>query len=80
LNLTLGSALASIGFTIPTVALFSIYFGWRLTLGLETKETILLLLSLFVASLSLNTGRTTILQGVVHLVIFAVYLLMVVVP
>jgi Ca2+:H+ antiporter len=80
LNLTLGSALASIGFTIPAVAIISVLTGRTLTLGLETKETVLLMLSLFVATLSLNTGRTTVLQGTVHLVLFAVYLFTVVVP
>jgi Ca2+:H+ antiporter len=80
MNLTLGSALASIGFTIPAVAIISILSGWTLTLGLATKETVLLTLSLFVASLSLNTGRTTVLQGAVHLVLFAVYLFTVVIP
>lgn len=80
LNLTLGSALATIGLTIPAVALISIMFGWPLTLGLAPKETVLLALSLFVATLSLNTGRTTVLQGAVHLVIFAVYLFIAVVP
>jgi Ca2+:H+ antiporter len=80
LNLALGSALASIGFTIPAIAIISLLSGWTLTMGLETKETVLLVLSLFVASLSLNTGRTTVLQGVVHLVLFAVYLFTVIVP
>jgi Ca2+:H+ antiporter len=80
LNLTLGSALASIGFTIPAIAIISVLSGWTLTLGLETKETVLLVLSLFVASLSLNTGRTTVLQGAVHLMLFAVYLFTVVIP
>jgi len=80
LNLTLGSALASIGLTIPAVAVISITFDLALSLGLAAKETVLLFLSLFVASLSLNTGRTTVLQGVVHLVIFAVYLFVAVVP
>jgi Ca2+:H+ antiporter len=80
LNLTLGSALASIGFTIPAVAIISVFAGWTLVLGLDSKETVLLVLSLFVASLTLNTGRTTVLQGAVHLVIFAVYLFTVLVP
>jgi Ca2+:H+ antiporter len=80
LNLALGSALASIGLTIPTVALVSIANGWTLTLGLDAKSSILLLLSLLVATLSLGTGRTTVLQGVVHLVIFATYLFTTVVP
>src|ERR1043166_3849663 len=59
LNLALGSALASIGLSIPAVALLSIVSGWTLTLGLDAKGTALLLLSLFVAALSLGTGRTT---------------------
>ena len=80
LNLTLGSALATIGLTIPAIAIISIASGWTLTLGLDRKETVLLGISLFVASLSLNTGRTTVLQGAVHLVLFAVYLFTVVVP
>lgn len=80
LNLGLGSALASIGLTIPTVAVVSLAAGWPLTLGLDAKGTVLLLLTLIVATLSLGAGRTTVLQGVVHLVIFAVYLFTTVVP
>jgi Ca2+:H+ antiporter len=80
LNLALGSALASIGLTIPTVAIVSLTTGWALTLGIDAKSTVLLLLSLMVATLSLGTGRTTVLQGAVHLVIFAVYLFTTIVP
>jgi Ca2+:H+ antiporter len=80
LNLALGSAIATIGLTIPTVAVVSLITGWTLLLGLQVKDMVLLALSLFIATLSLGTGRTTILQGVVHLVIFAVYLFTVVVP
>ena len=80
LNLALGSALASIGLTIPAVALVSLATGWTLTLGIDAKATVLLVLSLLVSTLSLGTGRTTVLQGTVHLVIFAVYLFTTVVP
>lgn len=80
LNLALGSALASIGLTIPAVAVVSLATGWTLELGLDVKSMVLLLLSLFVASLSLGTGRTTVLQGTVHLVIFAAYLFTSIVP
>lgn len=80
LNLGLGSALASIGLTIPTVAVVSLVMGWPLALGLDAKATVLLLLTLIVATLSLGAGRTTVLQGAVHLVIFAVYLFTTVVP
>jgi Ca2+:H+ antiporter len=80
LNLALGSALASIGLTIPAVALVSLLTGMTLTLGIDMKSMVLFLLSLFVAFLSLSTGRTTVLQGTVLLVIFGVYLLTAVVP
>lgn len=83
LNPALGSALASIGLTIPAVAAVaavSIATGWTLTLGLDPKSTEVLLLSLFVCTLSLGTGRTTVLQGVVHLVILATYLFITIVP
>ena len=69
LNLALGSALASIGLTIPAVAIVSLLLGFPLTLGITNEDTVLLVLSLFLAVLSLRTGRTTILDGVVHLVI-----------
>jgi Ca2+:H+ antiporter len=80
LNLALGSALASIGLTIPTVAIVSIVTGLELTLGIDIKSTVLLLLSMFVTAISLGTGRTTVLQGTVLLVIFATYLFTTVVP
>jgi Ca2+:H+ antiporter len=80
LNLALGSALASIGLTIPTVAIICLFSGWSLTLGIDAKATVLLVLSLFVATLSLGTGRTTVLQGAVHLLIFGAYLFTTVVP
>lgn len=80
LNLALGSALASIGLTIPAVAVVSITTGWTLTLGLDIKSTVLLILSLFVCTLSLSTGRTTVLQGTVHLVLLATYLFTTIVP
>lgn len=80
LNLALGSALASIGLTIPAVAILSLLTGLTLTLGIDAHSMVLLLLSLFVAVIALGTGRTTILQGVVMLVLFAVYLFTTIVP
>lgn len=80
LNLALGSALASIGLTIPAVAIVSMVTGMTITLGIDTKSTVLLVLSLFTIALSFGTGRTTVLQGVVLLVIFAVYLFTTIVP
>jgi len=80
LNLALGSALASIGLTIPAVAVVSLTTGWTISLGLDVKSSVLLMLSFVVAAFSLSTGRTTVMQGMVHLVIFAVYLFTTVVP
>ena len=80
LNLALGSALASIGLTIPAVAIISIVLGQRLELGLDLKDTVLLALTLLVSVITLGTGRTTVLQGIVHLVIFASFLFLAVVP
>jgi Ca2+:H+ antiporter len=80
LNLALGSALASIGLTIPAVAAVSIVFELPLTLGLAPKEEVLLALTIIVGIITLGTGRTTVLQGIVHLVIFAAFLFLAVVP
>lgn len=80
LNLALGSALATIGLTIPSVAVLSLLLDLPLSLGIDPKGMALLALSLFVTTLSLGTGRTTVLGGAVHLVIFATYLFTTVVP
>lgn len=80
LNLALGSALASIGLTIPTVAVVSIVLSRPLELGLGEKDQVLLALTLLLGVITLGTGRTTMLQGIVHLVVFAVFLFFAVVP
>jgi Ca2+:H+ antiporter len=80
LNLALGSALASIGLTIPVVAIASIWFDLPLVLGIEPKETVLLVLSFLVSAITLATGRTNMMQGAVHVVIFAAYLFLALVP
>ncbi len=80
LNLALGSALASIGLTIPIVSLLALTSGTQLVLGIDAKSSALLLLALFVASLALRTGRTIVLHGAVLLVVFAVYLFTTFVP
>jgi Ca2+:H+ antiporter len=80
LNLALGSALASIGLTIPVVVVLSIALDRPLLLGLPPKEIALLALTLLVATLTLSAGRTTILQGAVHLVLFCTFLCLAAVP
>ncbi len=80
LNLAIGSALATIGLTIPAVAVTALVMDLQLELGLSMRSTVLLALTLLVASLTLGTGRTTVVQGVVHLMIFATYLFTTLVP
>jgi Ca2+:H+ antiporter len=80
LNLALGSALATIGLTIPAVAAVSIVLRQPLELGLDRKDQALLALTLLLSVITLGTGRTSVLQGIVHLVIFAVFLFFAVVP
>ena len=79
-NLALGSALATIGLTIPAVAVTSIALGLPLTLGLPPKEVALLALSLLLSSMTLSGGRATVFQGAVHLVVFAVFLFLAMIP
>jgi Ca2+:H+ antiporter len=80
LNLALGSALATIGLTIPAVAGLSLIKDLPLALGLDERGIVLLLLTLLVAGSSLSTARTTVLHGVVHLVIFGVFVFTTLVP
>ena len=80
LNLGLGSAMASIGLTIPAVAVASIWLPGQLVLGLGNTQIVLLLLSIVVTILTIVPGRATKLQGGVHLVIFASFLFLSVSP
>jgi Ca2+:H+ antiporter len=80
LNLALGSALASIGLTIPAVAAIAIIFDMPLTLGISNLNMTLMYLSFFIGALTLAIGRTTLLQGVVHIIIFLEYLFLSLVP
>lgn len=75
-----GLALATIGLTIPSVAIVSIALDLPLQMGIDAKAMVLLFLSLFTITLTLGTGRTTVLGGAVHLVIFAAYLFTTIVP
>jgi Ca2+:H+ antiporter len=74
LNLGIGSAIACIGLTIPVVAVVSMMIGMPLELGIAPKETVLLVLTFLVAVLTLSSGRATIIQGAVHLVLFTAFI------
>lgn len=80
INLALGSSLATIGLTIPAVAVAAYALDKQLVLGLNAQEMVLLLLTFFLSMLTFGTGRTNILFGLVHLVVFAVFIFMVFVP
>jgi Ca2+:H+ antiporter len=80
INLALGSGLATIGLTIPAVALADIFGGYGIALGISPAQTTLLVLALFVSAITLGNGRTNILLGAVHLSIFAMFLLISAVP
>ena len=80
LNLALGSAMASIGLTIPAIAVASIWLDGPLELGLNQLQTVLLLLTAAVAILTVVPGRTKTLQGGVHLVLLAAFLFLTVAP
>ncbi|WP_055694807.1 calcium:proton antiporter [Streptomyces prasinopilosus] len=73
-NLALGSAMASIGLTIPAVAIASLWLSGPLVLGLGNTHMVLLTLTVVVGALTVRPGRATPLQGGVHLVILAAYL------
>ncbi|MBB3726429.1 calcium:proton antiporter [Nonomuraea dietziae] len=79
-NLALGSALASIGLTIPTIAVVSIITGSSLALGLGPLQMVLLALTVVVTTLTVAPGRATLMQGTVHLVLFGAFLFLAVSP
>jgi Ca2+:H+ antiporter len=80
MNLAVGSALASIGLTVPVVVLSAVAFGLPLTLGLDPKDLVMLVMTLLVSIVTLGTGRTHMMQGAVHLVVFAAFLFLAFVP
>jgi len=80
MNLALGSGLASIGLTIPAVVGVSLAFGLPLVIGLHGKDLVLLALTFVVGGITLGPGRTSFMQGAVHLVIFASFLFLSFVP
>jgi Ca2+:H+ antiporter len=80
LNLAFGSAMASIGLTIPTIAVASIWLPGRLVRGLNATQIVLLVLTVAVGALAAPLGRAALLQSGVRLVIFAAFLFLAVRP
>ncbi len=80
MNLAIGSAMASIGLTIPIVVAVCVAFELPITLGLDPKDVILLMLTFLIGSMTLGSGRTNVMQGAIHLVLFASFLFLTLVP
>ena len=80
LNLAFGSAMASIGLTIPAIAIASIWLEGPLVLGLDATQMVLLAVTVVVAILTVVPGRATRLQGAVHLILLAAFLFLAVNP
>lgn len=79
-NLAYGSAIASIGLTIPAIAVVSIWMTDPLVLGLSSAQIVLLGITLIVSTLTVVPGRATLQQGAVHMVLFAAFLVLAVSP
>ncbi|CCD93286.1 putative ionic transporter y4hA [Bradyrhizobium sp. ORS 375] len=80
INLALGSSLATIGLTIPAVAVAAYALDKQLVLGLDVQGMVLLVLTFVLSMLTFGTGRTNILFGLVHIVVFAIFLFLLFVP
>lgn len=80
LNLAYGSSIASIGLTIPAIAVASIWLPGHLVLGLGPVQIVLLVLTLIVGTLTVIPGRATRLQGAVHLIILAAFVFLAISP
>jgi len=76
-NICLGSALATISLTVPAVVIISLITGTHLILGLERTELVMLTLTLVISIMTFSGPRTNALQGLVLLVIFSVYLILI---
>jgi len=80
LNLALGSSLATIGLTIPAVAVTNVVLDRQIEVGLSSRDALLLALTLFLSVLTFASGRTNILAGLIHLLVFATFLFLVFIP
>ena len=80
LNLALGSSLATIGLTIPAIAAANIFLQKPLILGLDPRDMTLVMMTLAASMLTFGTGRTNVLFGFLHLVIFGTFLFLAFVP
>ena len=76
-NIVLGATLATIGLTVPGVLVASVFTGHKVELGLDNVGIFLLTVTLLISMINASAGRTNILQGVIHLTLFAAFLVVI---
>lgn len=76
-NICLGSALATIGLTVPAILIIGLVTGEKIILGLSPVDSVLLVLTLVVSIVTFASTKTNIIHGIVHLILFISYLVMV---
>jgi Ca2+:H+ antiporter len=77
MNIFLGSVLSTISLTIPAMIALSHFTGAKIVLGLENANSVMLVLTLIVSMVTFSSGRTNVLQGAIHLVLFGAYILLI---
>jgi Ca2+:H+ antiporter len=77
MNIFLGAVLATIGLTVPAMIALSLLTGERIVLGLQNANAVMLVLTLAVSMITFSSGRTNVLQGAIHLVLFGAYILLI---
>jgi len=77
MNIFLGSVLSTISLTIPAMLVLSQFTGEQIVLGLENGNAVMLVLTLLVSMVTFSSGRTNVLQGAIHLVLFGAYILLI---
>lgn len=80
LNGALGSVVATIGLTVPAISVLAAIKGHDIVFGLEKRDSVMLMLTLMLSIVSFGAGRTNVLTGLVHLVVFATYTFLLIVP
>jgi Ca2+:H+ antiporter len=80
LNGALGAAIATIGLTVPAVSAVSLSTGKEVVFGLSNRDAVFLLLTLVLSLVSFRTGRTNVMTGLIHLVVFATFVFLLIVP
>jgi Ca2+:H+ antiporter len=79
-NLCLGAVTSTLGLTVPAVLAISLYTGRSVLLGLSPAGIVMVMATLILSSITFSNSRTTMLEGAVHLSLFAVFLVLIFSP